>query len=80
MPGKQPTRYRALRGLNYQTDPAIIRRHKLGDVRPGDYARTRRVEPGEIVEDMPAHAVAIYLAKGCIEPVADDPATEEARP
>jgi hypothetical protein len=66
------TRYRARTGIEYPTDPAIIRRILAGDVRPEDRALNRQVEAGEIVDDVPAVSVPWLLAQGVIEEVTDD--------
>lgn len=65
-------RYRVLTGLEYPTDPAIIRRILAGDVRPEDRSANRQVEAGEIVDDVPAVSVPWLLVQGVIEEVTDD--------
>ena len=65
-------RYRALVGLEYPTDPAVIRRIRAGDVRPEDRADNRQVVAGEIVDDVPVMSVPWLLAQGVIEEVQDD--------
>lgn len=61
--------YRALVGLEYPTDPAVIRRIQQGDVRPEDRALNRQVEAGAVVDDIPAVSVSWLLEQGLIEEV-----------
>ena len=65
-----PKRYRALRGLNYPTDPKVIRRIQAGEKVPVEERRETRVEAGEILEDLPPVVERSYLDRGdCIEEV-----------
>ena len=68
--GRPRQRYRALRGLNYPTDPDVIRRIQAGEKVPVEERRETRVEAGEIVTDLPPVVERSYLARGdCIEEV-----------
>lgn len=61
------TRYRALTGLSYPTDKAIIRRIQEGESIPTDERGAREVTPGEIVDDIPSVSVPWLLEQGQIE-------------
>jgi len=62
---KRKMKFRCLRGMNYP-DPQ----------HPG---REKRVEPGDIVEDVPEESVEWYKKKGCIVEVAEDPPVAEGK-
>lgn len=56
------TPYRAVRGLRYPTNPAAKRENW----------QMKRVQPGEVVDDIPARSVAWLLQRGYIAPVGDE--------
>lgn len=66
-----PPCYRVLipSGIEYPTDPAIIRRIIRGE--PVSFAQRqhKRAEPGDIVSDIPKDSVPALLRKGWIERV-----------
>lgn len=62
-------RYRALTGLSYPTDSGIIARLQDGEQIPLDARKLKRVEAGEIVDDIPAGSVGWLLQAGVIEEV-----------
>lgn len=64
-------KYLVLVGLDYPTDPSIIRRLKAGEDIPFEQRKMKRAEPGEIVEDLPKESAPWLLAQGCIEEVSD---------
>jgi len=67
-------RYRVKVGLNYPTDPAIDKRLRAGEEIPWEERGLRRVEPGDVVDDLPALSIPWLLRDGLIED-----ATEEVR-
>ena len=62
-------RYRLNVNLGYQTDPAIVRRHAKGDVRPEDMERLSERVAGEVVDDIPAHSLPWLLEQELVEAV-----------
>lgn len=76
MPLKPKARYRALVGLAYPTDPAIVARHARGDIREGDRDLNREVAAGTVVDDIPAHSLGWLLEQGLIEEAVDDEVRE----
>jgi hypothetical protein len=70
MTKKAKTRYRALVGMNYPTDPALderLRNRKGGGMTDEEAAQLKRVEPGDIVDDVPEKSVGWLLKQGAIE-------------
>ena len=63
--------YRALRDLYYPTDPAVLRLLVAGENLPMRGRNMKTVPAGSIVSDIPKASVAVLLAKGWIEEVAD---------
>lgn len=64
-------RYRVLVGLDYPTDPDVLRRLRAGENLPVKERHMKRVEPGTVVDDLPGESVAGLLARGRIELVAE---------
>lgn len=64
-------RFRALRGLNYPTDPAVVDRLLSGERVPREDRKEKRVEAGDIVDDIPSVSVANLLSRGYIEEVSN---------
>ena len=66
-------RYRALRTI-YYCDAVTDRRIKKGESIPREKRNETRVAAGEIVDNLPAHALAACLRRGLVEEVTDDEA------
>lgn len=62
-------RYRALVGLAYPADPAIIKRLQAGEQIPMDQRGMKEVPAGAVVDDIPAVSLPGLLARGRIEEV-----------
>ena len=73
MPTKQ--RYRVLipSGIEYPTDPAVIREIEAGGNPGFDRRGNKQVKAGRIVDDIPRKSVPILLKKKWIELVEDEP-------
>lgn len=54
-------------GIEYPTDPAIIRKLKRGDRVPYGDRGHKRAECGDVVDDIPKESVAVLVRKGWIE-------------
>lgn len=63
------TQYRVLipSGIEYPTDPAIVRRIKRGEKVAYAERGHRRAECGELVDDIPKESLAVLVRKGWIE-------------
>ena len=64
-------RYRVLipSGIEYPTDPAILRKLRHGERIGYPQRRNKRAECGEIVDDIPRESVPVLIKKGWIETV-----------
>lgn len=65
------SRYRALVGLSYPTDPDVVRRLQAGERVSPEELRLRHVDRGEVVDDIPEVSVSWLLQTGAIEPVTE---------
>lgn len=65
-------RYRVHVGLEYPTDPDVIRRLRAGEPIPMAERGLKRAEPGDIVADLPEASVPWLLGLGAIEEVGRD--------
>jgi hypothetical protein len=67
------TSYRVLipSGIEYPTDPAMVRRLKRGDKVPYAERGNKHVRKGRVVDDIPKESVPILLRKGWIEEVVE---------
>lgn len=72
-------RYRVLTGLNYPTDPKVLRRLEAGENLSPEERKEKRVEMGEIVSDIPSGSVDWLLEAGYIEEVGDGEAVRPRR-
>lgn len=72
-------RYRVLVGLNYPTDPDVLRRILAGAHVPDHARQARRAEPGDVVDDIPEVSIAACLASGYIERADGAPLTPKRR-
>lgn len=65
------TSYRVLipSGIEYPTDPAMVRRLKRGEKIAIADRGHRRAEPGAVVDDIPKESVTVLVRKGWIEAV-----------
>jgi len=70
------THYRLLAGLDYPTDPRVVRRHARGDIHDGDRARNRDVPLGAVVDDLPAHSLPWLLEQGLVVETTDAVSSE----
>lgn len=66
------SRYRALVGLSYPTDPAVLARLAAGEDVPLGERRMRHVEAGAVVDDLPATSLPWLLGDGLIEAVVEE--------
>lgn len=71
MGGKGKNRFRVLKGINYPTDPEILRRLRAGENIPWPDRQMRRAEPGDVVDDLPTASVPWLLEDGAIEPAGE---------
>ena len=63
------TQYRVLipSGIEYPTDPAIVRRIKRGEKVAYAERGHKRAEAGDVVDDIPKESVSVLVRKGWIE-------------
>lgn len=67
------TSYRVLipSGIEYPTDPEIVRRIARGENVAYAERRHKHVRKGRVVEDIPKESVPVLIRKGWIEEVAE---------
>jgi len=59
--------YRVKVGLSYPSDKDIIRQIQAGEKIPRGHRKEKRVEPGDLVCDLPESSIPALLAAGKIE-------------
>ena len=69
-------RYRVLAERIWYPSPGQLRKIERGELPEGVRSADRLAHYGEIVTDLPAKNIAVYVRKGLIELVQDEPATE----
>ena len=70
-------RYRVLAERIWYPSPAQLRKIERGELPEGARSTDRMARHGEVISDLPARNVGLYLRKGLIELVQDEtPETE----
>lgn len=77
MKDKQGKSWRVRVGLSYPTAPSVLKRLAAGEDVPREQRNEKRAEPGEVVNDLPAHSIPWLVEQGMIEP-AEEVADGEA--
>lgn len=77
MPIKQRYRVLIASGLEYPTDPDIIKEIEAGGNPGFDRRGHKQVKCGRIVDDIPRKSIPVLLRKKWIELVEDDPKAAE---